>query len=157
MLTLFGGIYDQDKIDKGEEDDIEFLKSGEDAPEAFQSAEKPFHFVAFLVEFAVIFPGIKPVGFGRNHWNHAQIEHQLPCLIALIRFIHQHWKPFRHWAKLFQQQPALGCVVRVAWRQSEDYSRSSIRGNQMNLGVPSAAGFADGLWSVFFNAPVPSG
>ena len=27
----------------------------------------------------------------------------------------------------------------------------------MNLGGPSAAGFSDGLGSVFFNAPVPSG
>ena len=27
----------------------------------------------------------------------------------------------------------------------------------MNLGVPSAAGLADGLWPVFFRAPVPSG
>jgi hypothetical protein len=34
---------------------------------------------------------------------------------------------------------------------------SSIRGNQMNLGGPSAAGSADGLPAVFFNAPVPSG
>jgi hypothetical protein len=27
----------------------------------------------------------------------------------------------------------------------------------MNFGGPSAAGFADGLRTVFFNAPVPSG
>jgi len=27
----------------------------------------------------------------------------------------------------------------------------------MNLGGPSTAGFADGLWAVFFSAPVPSG
>jgi len=41
-------------------------------------------------------------------------------------------------------------IVVVAGRQSEDYSRSSIRGNHMNLGVPSAAGFSNSLWSVFF-------
>jgi hypothetical protein len=40
----------------------------------------------------------------------------------------------------------------VAGRQCEDYSRSSIRGNHMNLGVPSAAGFSNGLWSVFFGS-----
>ena len=53
--------------------------------------------------------------------------------------------------------PAVRGIVVVAGRQGEDYSRSSIRGNHMNLGVPSAAGFPNGLWSVFFKAPVPSG
>jgi hypothetical protein len=157
VLTLSEGIDDEHEDDEGEEDDIEFLESGKDAAEAFQPAEKPFHFVALFVEFAVVFPGIEPVGLGRNHRNHAQIEHQLPRLVALIGFIHQHGKPFRHGAKLAQQRPSLGRIMRVARRQSEDYSRSSIRGNQMNLGVPSAARFADSLGSVFFNAPVPSG
>jgi hypothetical protein len=36
----------------------------------------------------------------------------------------------------------------MAGRQSEGYGRSSIRGNQMNLGVPSAARLADGLTSI---------
>ena len=35
--------------------------------------------------------------------------------------------------------------------------RSSIRGNHMNLGGPSAARLANGLGAVFFRAPVPSG
>ena len=69
MLTLSEGFDDQDEIDKGEEYYIELFEPGEDAAEAFQPAEKPFHFVAFLVEFAVVFPWIEPVGFGRNHWN----------------------------------------------------------------------------------------
>ncbi len=41
--------------------------------------------------------------------------------------------------------------------QGKRYGRASIRGNHMNLGGPSAPGFADGLWAVFFKAPVPSG
>ena len=45
----------------------------------------------------------------------------------------------------------------IARRQRKGYGRSSIRGNQMNLGVPSATRFSDGLRSVFFKAPVPSG
>ena len=48
-------------------------------------------------------------------------------------------------------------IVIIARRQRECYGRSSIRGNHMNLGVPSAAGLANGLRSVFFKAPVPSG
>src|SRR5208282_6714446 len=141
----------------GEEDDVEFLKSGEYATEALQSAEDPFYFVALLVEFTIILPGIKVVGFGRNHWNHAEIEHQLSRFIALIGFIHEHWKAFWHWAKILQQRPAFWRIMRVSRRKGEDYGRSSIRGNHMNFGVPSAAGFADSLGAIFFNAPVPSG
>ena len=33
----------------------------------------------------------------------------------------------------------------------------SIRGNHMNLGVPSAAGLSNRLRAVFLKAPVPSG
>ena len=75
MLTQSESFNDQNEIDKVEEDYIELFESGEDAAEAFQPAKKPFHFIAFLVEFAIIFPGIDPVGFGRNHWNHAKIRY----------------------------------------------------------------------------------
>jgi hypothetical protein len=37
LLTLSKGFDDKDEIDKAEEDDVELLKSGEDATEAFQS------------------------------------------------------------------------------------------------------------------------
>jgi len=69
VLTLFEGFDDQNEIDNGEEDHIEFFESGEDAAEALQPAEEAFHFVTLLIEFAVVFPGIEPVGFWRNHWN----------------------------------------------------------------------------------------
>jgi hypothetical protein len=39
--------------------------------------------------------------------------------------------------------------VRFSGGQAEHYCRSSIRGNQMNFGVPSAARFPDSLRSVF--------
>jgi hypothetical protein len=61
VLTLSEGFDDEDEIDKGEENDVEFLKSGEYATEAFQSAEEPFYFVALLVQFAIILPGIEAV------------------------------------------------------------------------------------------------
>jgi hypothetical protein len=138
VLTLFKRIDNQNEIDKGKEDKIELFEPGEDSPEAFQPAEKPLDFVAFLVEFAVVFPWIEPVGFGWNHWDHAQIQHQLSRFVALVGLIHQHWKPFRHRTKFFQESSPLWRIVRVAGRQSEDYSRSSIRGNHMNLGVPPA-------------------
>src|SRR5262249_47949536 len=69
-----------------------------------------------------------------------------------------HQRNFDRQRTQFQQQlPPHGSIVRFAWRQAENYCRSSIRGNQMNFGVPSAARFPDGLRSVFFKAPVPSG
>ncbi|HOF88554.1 MAG TPA: hypothetical protein PLZ36_10685 [Armatimonadota bacterium] len=41
-----------------------------------------------------------------------------------------------------------GCW-KPAGREAERYGRSSMRGNQMNFGGPSAAGFANGLGDVF--------
>jgi hypothetical protein len=89
--------------------------------------------------------------------NHAQIEHQLPGFIAFVGAVHQQWKALRHGAQLFQQGPPMRRIVVVSGRQRKRYGRSSIRRNHMNLGIPSAAGFSNGLWSVFFKAPVPSG
>jgi len=40
--------------------------------------------------------------------------------------------------------------------EHETYGRSIICGNPMNLGGPASSGFADGLGSVFFRAPVAS-
>src|SRR5260370_20630454 len=45
----------------------------------------------------------------------------------------------------------LGVLLSLLKRSRHSY------GNHMNLGVPSSARLADGLRSVFFNAPVPSG
>jgi hypothetical protein len=103
VLTRSECIDDQDEVDKGEEDDIAPFESGEDAAEAFPSAEQPFHFVAFPVKLAVVLPRGEAVGFGRNHWNHAQIEHHLPRFIALVGPFHQHRRPFRNWANIFQK------------------------------------------------------
>jgi hypothetical protein len=59
VFTLSERINDQDEVDEGEEDDVELFNSGEDAAEAFQPAEEPFHFIALLVEFAVVIPRIE--------------------------------------------------------------------------------------------------
>jgi hypothetical protein len=53
-----------------EEDDIEFLETGEDEAEAFQSPEESFDLIAFLVEGAIVLPRMQPVGLGRDHRNH---------------------------------------------------------------------------------------
>ena len=56
-----------------------------------------------------------------------------------------------------QQLASFRRVVGLSGGEGEHQSRSSICGNHMNLGGPSSTGLADGLRSVFFNAPVPSG
>ena len=56
-----------------------------------------------------------------------------------------------------QQLTSLGRIMGLAWGQGKRYGRSSIRGNQMNLGGPSAPGLTNGLRAVFFYPPLPSG
>ncbi len=56
-----------------------------------------------------------------------------------------------------QQLTPFWSVVGLSRGEREGDGRSSIRGNHMNLGGPTAAGSADGLGTVFFSAPVPSG
>src|SRR5258708_3569881 len=145
------------KLRKAEEEDIEFLEAGEDSAEALESPEEPLNFIALLVESAVVLPGLDAVGLWRNERDHAQDEYQLPGFVTLVGAIHQQRQAFRHRPQFCQQGATFGSIVGMAGRQGEGYGRSSIRGNQMNLGVPSAARLADGLRSVFFRAPVPSG
>ena len=95
---------------------------------------------------------MQPVGLRRDHWNHAQMEHQLPRFITFVSAIHQHRKTIRHRSQLFQQGPSVGRIVIVAERQSEDYCRSSIRGNHMNFCVPSASALSNRLWSFFLKS-----
>src|ERR1700676_1328926 len=63
----------------------------------------------------------------------------------------------RQRADATQQFTSFDRIGSLACGEREGYGRSSIRGNHMNLGGPSAARFSDGLGAVFFNAPVPSG
>lgn len=73
----------------------------------------------------------------------------MPSLIAFVGAVHQQGQCCGHRSQIPEQFTAFGGIVRVARRESKGYGRSSIRGNQMNLGCPSAARLANGLWSVF--------
>jgi hypothetical protein len=152
VFTLAKGFDDEGEVEEDEEEDIEFLEAGEDSAEVFESTEEPLDFVAFFVEGAVVFPGFDRVGLWQNHRDHAQAEHQLPGFVALVDAIHQQRQAFRHRPQFRQQGATFGSIVRMAGRQGERYGRSSIRGNQMNLGVPSATRLADGL-RPFFERP----
>ena len=65
-------------------------------------------------------------------------------------------RPIRR-AQAPEQLATFGCIVRLTRRQRERYGRARVCGEKVDLGVPSAAGLADSLRTVFFRAPVPSG
>jgi hypothetical protein len=77
--------------------------------------------------------------------------------IVFVGSVHDEVQRRGQGPNLRQKFAAFDRIRGLAGGEGKGYSRSSIRGNQMNLGGPSAAGFADGLRSVFFNVPVPSG
>ena len=69
----------------------------------------------------------------RDYWSHAQIQ-------ALVSAIDQQRRTFWHRPQLFQQGPSYRRGMCVAGRQPEVNYRASIHSDQINLGVPSAAG-----------------
>src|ERR1700723_2446464 len=105
----------------------------------------------------IIVPRMQPVDLRWDYRNHAQIEHQLPGFITLVSAIHQQRKAIRHRPQFFQQGPAMWCVVIVAGGERKGYSRSSIRGNHMNLWFHPPRDFPMACGPFFFKAPVPSG
>jgi hypothetical protein len=64
---------DQRKVNECEKESLQFFESGKDAPNTLESPEKSYDLVAFLVKFAIVLPGIEPVGFGWHRRNRAQI------------------------------------------------------------------------------------
>ena len=150
-------ISDEREVDQSDKHDVELFESREDASKALEPAEQPFDFVAPLVQGGVVLPRRNPVLLGGHHWDQVEVERQLPCLIAFVRPVHQQVQWPRSIAPPTQELAPLGRVVGLAGGQRKRYDRSSIRGNQMNLGGPSGAGLADDLRAVFFRAPGPSG
>jgi hypothetical protein len=121
-----------------------------------RAAEQSLDLVAALVHPAVVLPGIEP-GLGRRHdWDEAQFECELARFDARVGAVHEQVQRAVGWPEAGRQLPAHGPVVSLTRRQRERYGRSSIRGNQMNLGGPAASRLADGLRAVSFSAPVPS-
>ena len=89
LFTLSERIDDERELDEGDEHHVEFVKSGEDATEAFKATKQPFDFISALVHFTVVFPWLKTVALGRNNRNKAQVERKLPRLVAFVGFVHE--------------------------------------------------------------------
>ena len=102
-----------------------------------------------LVHLAVVLPGCDPIRLRRHDRDETQVQCQLPGLFALVGTIHQQMNRPTGLAQPVQERATLGRIVRLAGREREGDGGSSIRGNQMNLGCPSAAGLSNGLRAVF--------
>ena len=151
------GLHDEGEVEEGEEHDVALVEAGEDAAEPLEPTEESLDLVAAAIEHAVVFPRLQAAALGWHDGNPSKIQSQLACLIVLIGAVHEQRQRLGQWPQTAQQFAAVLGVMSLTGRESEDYRRSSICGNHMNLGRPSAAGFADRLRTVFFNAPVPSG
>jgi hypothetical protein len=136
-------------MNEADEQNVKLFKAREDTSKAFEPAEQALDLVAALVHRAVVFPGLEAVRLGRNDRDESEVQRELTGLCALVGPIHQQMHRPRGLAQSAQQLAPLGRVVRLPRRQGERYGRSSIRGNHMNLGGPSAARSPDGLWTVF--------
>src|SRR3990172_6227470 len=156
-LTLSEGLDDQSEVKESQKDNVEFIEAREDAAEAFASAEEPLDLVALAVHGVIILPGIQAIVAGRNHREEAKVQSQLERLVVRIGTVQDEIQRGGQRSDAAQQLAAFDRVGGLARRESNGDGRSSIRGNQMHLGGPSAAGFSDGLGSVLFNAPMPSG
>ncbi len=160
MLTL-NQIDDECEVEECPEHDVELVEAGEDTSEALEPSEEPLDFVAALVEVSVIGPRRDAIGFWRDDGRKAEVECELPGLVAFIGAVHEQRqaceRPDALLVPRFEQGTAFGRIMRLSARQAEGQGRSLIRGNHMNLGVPSASGLADGLRPLFLGAPVPSG
>ena len=144
-------------MDKGEKHHVKFFESIKDSAKALEPAKEAFDFIAATVHGAVVLPGGNTVLLGWYNRNVAQVEGQLASLAPFVGPVHEQVDRPRGRSQSLQKLAPFWRVVGLAGRQRKRYGRSSIRGNQMNLGVPSPTGFANRLGAVFFNAPVPSG
>lgn len=156
MLTL-NQIDDECEVQECPKHDVELVEAREYASEGLEPSEEPLDFVPPLVEVSIIGPGRDTIGLWRDYGRKAEVERELPGLVAFIGAVHEQRQTCEWLVPRFKQDPAFGRIMGLSARQAECQGRSFIRGNHMNLGVPSASGFADGLRSLFLGAPVPSG
>jgi len=137
---------------------IQFVESGEDPLKALLLTNQPFDLVAFFVHLLAIFPDTQAIAFRRHDWKHFKRQYQLARFIAFIGFVHDDMCPFP--TSIFkgsQQFPSFRRITRLARRKREGHGCSGVGSNHVNFGCPACARFTNRLWTVYFNAPVPSG
>ena len=144
-------------MDERREHHIEFVEAREDSPKALEPTKQPLNLVAAAIHELIIFPGAATSLEGWHDGCKPKSQDQLACVVPLIRSVHDHGDQGFGWIQGAQQPASFRGIMALAWGEREGDGCSSICGNHMNLGGPSSSGLSDGLRSVFFNAPVPSG
>lgn len=140
-------------MDRGGKHHIPFVKAGEDAPKALQAPESRSTSLRRRSIARSCSHGQRRLDLGgatgvkpsfRAGWRVSSPS----SARSMIR-----WHP----GGAAQERTALWSFARRARRERKTQRAPSIRGNQMNLGGPAPAGFAEGLAGCFFSAPVPTG
>jgi len=88
VFTLFEGVDDQDEIDEGEEDYIEFFESGEDAAGTLKTWKSSLDFVPLAVHGFVVLPRFDAIAVGRNQGDKAEIQRRLAGFVVLLGNLH---------------------------------------------------------------------
>ena len=71
------------------EHDIEFLEPREDTAKPFEPTEQPFDLIAPLVDDPVVLPRRDAILLGWYDGDEAEVERQLPSLVAFVSPVHQ--------------------------------------------------------------------
>src|ERR1039457_7201741 len=110
----------------------------------FSLRKQALEFVASTVHSLVILPRLETLRAGWNHWKEAEVQGQLQGFIVFVSAIHDPMQERGQGADTTQPFAALDGVGGLSRGKGEGYGRSSICGNHMNLGGPSAPRLADG-------------
>ena len=157
MLTLSKCLDDEGETQKRHEHAVELVESAEDSAKALEATEQSLDLVAPTIPGFAEGPRLNA---GRKRGNdrlEADVEHPLAGFVALVGPIHDHTAALGQVLQCTQQLASGWRIMGLAKGEGERHGRAGIRGNQMNFCGPTAAGLPDGLGSVFFSAPVPSG
>ena len=121
--------------------------TGENAAKRLQTAEKTFHFVAAFVQFHVVLLRFDAVTFRRNDRLQALLHRQSADGIAFVGLVHLQGQVLiaKLLRQLRNQLAAFRIVGGLAGRKLKHNRRGFVGYDYMNLRVPSAATFADGL------------
>src|SRR5690606_1325072 len=125
---------------------------------SFQSTKQSLHLIALFIKLPIIFPRRNPIAFRWHNRLHAKIKYELPSLITFVSLIHNDFSSLP--ATIFhgfQQLPAFGSITRIARGKRKCHCSSIVCSNHVNFCCSSRPRLTNRLWTVFFNAPVPSG
>jgi len=111
------GLSDECEVDEGGEHDVELVEAREDPSEALEPAKETFDLVASTVEHLVEAPRMASRLDGWDDGREAQIQRQLPGLVALIGPIHDQCDRGVRLGKAAHQLSTRRRVVALARRQ----------------------------------------